>query len=68
MIPKAQHPKHLIEVKQSDATLSKQFGHFSNFLPDVEKVQLVKNLTRESSTAEGVKIKSLVKWLSTVTL
>ncbi len=59
-------PTHAIEVKLSDDSPSKGFSVFAKDLAhDVEKIQLVKNLSREKTFPTGVEIRSIAKWLST---
>lgn len=53
----------ILEVKWSDATPSKNFNHFSQFLPHASKIQLVKELTREKTYPDGLEIRSLIPWL-----
>lgn len=57
-------PKKMIEVKLSDDSPSKNFKLFSKDLPEIEKVQLVKNLKREKTFPDGLEIRSVGKWLS----
>lgn len=57
-------PHALIEVKTSDAKPAKGFEYFSNFLPDVKKIQLVKSLKHEKTYPNGLEVRGLVQWLS----
>lgn len=61
-------PALMIEVKMSDDSLAKAFDHFSTFLGDIKRVQLVKNLRREKTYPNGVAVKDLVNWLSVINL
>lgn len=57
-------PVKMIEAKLSDDKPSKNFNLFLNDLPNVEKIQLVKNLKREKTYPHGVEIRSPGPWLS----
>ena len=59
-----QKPTYLIEVKSADDAPVAGFHYFSQFLPEVKKVQLVKTLTREKTYPDGLAIRSLVPWLA----
>ncbi len=54
----------LIEVKLSDSSITPNFKLFKRFFPDAECIQLVKNLNREFSNADGIKVKSALKYLA----
>ncbi len=54
----------LIEVKKSDASLSKNFGVFNKFFPGAKKVQLVHEIKQEKTFPSGVEVRSLGKWLA----
>lgn len=63
-------PILMIEVKSSD---DKVDSNFASFLPQLKKqnpaisaIQLVLNLKREYSTKDGIKVKSLKKWLELI--
>lgn len=58
----------LLEVKWSDATPVNSFNHFSQFLPQTKKIQLVKELQREKTYSDGIEIRSLVPWLTNLDL
>lgn len=58
----------ILEVKSSDDSPSNNFDHFSHFLPNVKKIQLVKKLTREKTYPNGLEIRSLVTWLAKLNL
>ena len=58
-------PTHLIEVKTSDMTPSKNFRTFASVLPGATKVQVVHRPTHEVSSPHGVHIRDLGPWLST---
>lgn len=53
----------LIEVKASEDTPSKNFNPFLNEVVDAEKIQLVRNLSREKTFANGIEVRSLGEWL-----
>lgn len=59
---------HLIEVKWSDDEPTKALAHFMNFWPKIRTLQLVHELRREKSWANGMEVKSLSSWLSELTL
>lgn len=61
-------PTHIIEVKHSDDKPPKHFDYFTTNHPNIQKIQLVKDLKRESSTPDGIKIKNLIEWLATMDL
>ena len=61
-------PIIMLEVKWADDTLSKNFRYFSKLLPQVHKIQLVKELAREKSYNSGVKVVSAGKWLNRLDL
>ncbi len=54
----------MLEIKWSDETPVSSFHHFSQFLPNVRKIQLVKELTREKTYPDGLEIRDLLPWLS----
>lgn len=56
-------PVCMIEVKVGDANPAKGFAYFSKLFPQVEKLQIVKNLSRSASFENGLKIKPLIPWL-----
>jgi hypothetical protein len=55
------------KVKSSDDKIDSNFSSFLPQLkkqnPDIAAIQLVLNLKREYSTKDGIKVKSLKKWL-----
>lgn len=57
-------PTHMIESKWSDPTPSAAFSHFKPFFPDIQQIQLVKDLKRETTYPEGLEIRALVPWLA----
>lgn len=57
-------PILMLEIKWSDETPVNSFHHFSQFLPKVKKIQLVKELMREKMYPDGLEIRSLLPWLS----
>ncbi|MEM1243755.1 MAG: ATP-binding protein [Pseudomonadota bacterium] len=59
-----EQPRHIIEVKKSDDKPSKHFAYFAKYLPEIKKIQLVKELKREKTFADGIEVRSLVHWLA----
>jgi predicted AAA+ superfamily ATPase len=64
LITKNNKPAIMIEVKNSDDALSKNFGVFRKDLGDISAIQLVKNLPREKTYSDGAEIRKLGKWLT----
>ena len=56
-------PSHMIEIKSSDITPSAAFDHFTKFLPQTKKLQLVKSAKRTQSYPSGVQVHPLIDWL-----
>lgn len=61
-------PVLMLEIKWSDETPANGFHHFSQFLPQPRKIQLVKELTREKTYPDGLEIRSLLPWLRNLKL
>lgn len=59
-------PAYIIEVKMSDDEPAKSFLHFGKFIKNTTNIQLVKNLSREKSTREGLSITALIPWLANI--
>jgi uncharacterized protein len=59
---------HLIEVKMGDVKPAAAFRHFGKLFPESSQIQLVKNLSRNSSLAGGLFIQQLIPWLATLSL
>ncbi len=59
---------YLFEVKLSDNTPSKNFDYFEKFFPDLNKVQLVRNLDREFLTKNKVHVKNALTFLEKLDL
>lgn len=57
-------PPWLIEVKLGEANPSPNFGLFERYFPKAKKIQLVRHLTREFTTPEGVEVKEVTNWLT----
>lgn len=57
-------PTYLIEVKTADDMPAAGFQYFSQFLPGVKKVQLVRSLVREKTYPNGLEIRALIPWLA----
>lgn len=55
-----------MEIKTSDDTPSSNFKYFRNLLGPISCVQLVLNLKREFDTPEGVQVRNLVSYLSSL--
>ena len=55
---------HLIEVKTKDDKPSPSFKHYEKFIQNAEQVQLVKNLKRNKSYPNGLKVTALIPWLA----
>jgi len=58
----------MIEVKWSDENVSPNFKIFQKYFPEVQKIQLVKELKREKTFPGGVEVRSAHKWLSRLSL
>lgn len=56
-------PTYLIEAKWSENDPAPTFKHFKPFFPAAKQVQLVKELTRETTYPSGVEIRTLTNWL-----
>jgi uncharacterized protein len=63
LITIANKPTHMIEAKWSDAAPASAFSHFKSFLPSIQQIQLVKDLSRETMYPNGVEIRKLIPWL-----
>lgn len=59
-------PRCLIEVKWSDAEPHKNFQFFEQFLPGLPKIQLVKELKKETTYPNGIEVRSAINWLSNI--
>ena len=57
-------PELMLEVKWRDDTISSNFKLFEKFMPDVHKVQLVKELKREKTYPGGAEIRRVCDWLA----
>ncbi|MBI2712498.1 MAG: ATP-binding protein [Bdellovibrio sp.] len=68
LVTQNNRPAHLIEVKLSDASPSRNFHYFSDLFPKCRQVQLVLNLDREYSSKEGIEIRSALDWLAKLDL
>ena len=58
----------MIEVKWSDENVSPNFKIFQKYFPEVQKIQLVKELKREKTFPGGVEVRSAHKCLSRLSL
>lgn len=61
-------PRMMIEVKLSDAKPSSQFSVFRNYLPNIEILQLVKNIDRPYDYPNGIKVRPFISWASSLDL
>lgn len=59
---------HVIEIKLSDDAPANSFSHFHQFLPEAKKIQLVKELPREKTYAQGLQVRALIPWLINLNL
>jgi predicted AAA+ superfamily ATPase len=59
-------PSHMIEVKWSDEKPATSFHHFAVNFPQIKKIQLVKELSREKTYPDGLEIRALISWLAHV--
>lgn len=55
---------YLLEVKQSDANISKSLAYFATQLPEARTVQLVHQLDREATYPGGIEVRQLAPWLA----
>ncbi len=58
----------LIEVKLSNVSVSENFKHFDKFFKDVNKIQLVKNMSRSFSNKESVLVTPALDYLENLNL
>ena len=58
----------MIEVKNRDSTISKNFEIFSKYFSSVNKIQLVNHLDQKKSNSDGVKVEKATHWLKTVAI
>jgi len=61
-------PTSLIEVKWSDSTPAPSFQHFQKFLPEIQRIQLVRNLERNKTYPNGLTIQAAIPWLTEMAL
>ena len=57
-------PEIMIEVKWRDGNISPNFKFFEKYLPEVHKIQLVKELKREKTYPDGAQVRKAYDWLS----
>ncbi len=62
------NPTHLLEVKWSDATPVPAFSYFQKFFPQAKAVQLVKELSRETTYPNKIAVRTLIPWLADMDL
>ena len=60
------NPCCLIEVKWADDIPHKNFKYFDRYLPNMKKIQLVKELKREKTYPDGLEIRSVLNWLANI--
>lgn len=58
----------MIEVKNRDNSISKNFEKFTKYFSEVNKIQLVNYLDQKKSNFEGVKVEKATEWLKTVSI
>lgn len=68
LITQDNQPSHMIELKTIDHEPHSAFKHFEKFLPNTKKLQLVHQLKRESTLANGLEVRTLIPWLANFTL
>lgn len=61
-------PIYLIEVKVSNGKPARGFQHFGKLFPHAHQIQVVKNLSRETSLPGGLLIKPIIPWLAQLSL
>lgn len=66
LIVKNETPCMLLEVKWSDGHPSKHFTHFNNYLTNIKKIQIVKNLQKEKTFPNGIEVRAAANWLAQV--
>lgn len=64
VVTKNRKPHLLIEVKEGDDSPSDNFKSFGSYFPNVQKIQLVRNLTKKTLTKNGVWIWPAHEWLA----
>ena len=62
LLVKDKVPRIAVETKLSDTSVSRNFKLITNDLPNIKKIQLVKNIDREKTFPNGVEVRSL-NWL-----
>lgn len=61
-----EEPYCLIEVKWADDTPSKHFTYFGSYVPQAKKIQLVKEIVRDKTYPDGLKVQDVVSWLANI--
>lgn len=56
----------LIETKWSDNVPNKHFFYFTKYFPQAKKIQLVKELKRDKTYPNGVAVRNVEAWLTTL--
>jgi predicted AAA+ superfamily ATPase len=62
-VVKDEDVSHLIEVKWGDAEPAPSFTKFKQYFPKAKMTQIVRHLTRNLSTENGIAIKKASEWL-----
>ncbi len=68
LVLRKNRPAVLIEVKLSDSTPSPNFSVFRRYFPGCKQIQIVRNLSREFTTPDGIEVRSALPWLETLDL
>lgn len=61
-------PPLLVEVKHADDSPSPSLSHFAAFLPGCSRLQLVREIGREKTYADGMEIRRAATWLASLSL
>lgn len=64
LILKDRKPHMMIEAKISDATPSSNWSAYETIFPGISRIQLVKNLTKNTSYPSGLRVKKAADWLA----
>lgn len=68
LVTKATAPVLMLEVKWADSSRSKNFSLFDRCFDNIPKVQLVKELDRETTYPDGTEIRQAHSWLAQLPL
>jgi len=61
-------PVLMLEIKWANNKVSKNFHAFIRYLPDIAKIQLVKDIHKEKEFASGIKLLNAVHWFENIDL